>query len=205
MCVGAATSVIIGGIIRGVTGGDILDARAIATDALLGAAGVGIINKFNQVARLAQFADTVPIGKILTASGDTEQITQGVYYLAQDGASYIGQGGLRAGGVSYAERIGESAVKRFGTDTVADDAIRFSVSNGSLKASREVAEQNLIDAIGGIENGSLLNALNPIGASRQGLLATPGYGEITGAAVPNLLGKGGAGAFGAATGAAANK
>lgn len=42
---GAATSVVLGAVVRGATGGKIFDAKAIATDAALGAVGVGIVGK----------------------------------------------------------------------------------------------------------------------------------------------------------------
>ncbi|MBV6390143.1 MAG: hypothetical protein JNIBNLAF_01809 [Nitrosomonas europaea] len=45
MCIGAATSVVMGGVIRGLTGGDIFDPKAIALDATLGAVGAGIASK----------------------------------------------------------------------------------------------------------------------------------------------------------------
>jgi hypothetical protein len=163
--------------------------------------GVGLINKVNQVVQLAKFADLLPVSQILTASGNTAQITQGVYYLSENGAAYIGQGGIRATGETYAARIAESSVQRFGTDEAASGAIRFSVSNGAVTSSREVAEQKLIDAVGGIADSNLLNARNPIGLARQGLLTTPGLGEITDVAVPNLIGREGAAVFGTAVGA----
>jgi RHS repeat-associated protein len=43
--VGAATSVILGGIIRGISGGNIFDPKAILMDAALGAVGVGVASK----------------------------------------------------------------------------------------------------------------------------------------------------------------
>lgn len=60
MCIGAITSVVIGGVIRYVgSGGDwnaTFDAGAIATDAALGAAGTGLINKGMQIYQEARLA-----------------------------------------------------------------------------------------------------------------------------------------------------
>jgi RHS repeat-associated protein len=200
MCFGAAASVAMGYGMSLITGHSYTWQNAIV-DAALGAAGVGLVNKVNQVARLAQFADAIPVAKMLTATGNTESISQGVYYMAENGASYIGQGGIRANGASYATRITESAVKRFGDADAADNAIRFAVSNGNVQTSREVAEQSLINSVGGIDNGSLLNALNPIGPKRAAFMTTPGYGDITSVAVPNLLGDGAGAAVGGGIGA----
>jgi RHS repeat-associated protein len=199
-CIGAITSVAIGLGVATLSGQSYTWQNA-ATDAALGALGVGLVNKFNQVVQLAKFADALPVSQILMASGNTERITQGVYYLSENGAAYIGQGGLRATGETYATRIAESSVQRFGTDEAGSNAIRFGVNNGALTSSREVAEQNLIDAVGGIGDSNLLNARNPIGAARQNLLTTPGLGEITDVAVPNLVERRGAAAFGTAVGA----
>jgi hypothetical protein len=85
-----------------------------------------------------------------------------------------------------------------------ENAIRFSVSNAGSATSRQVAEQRVIEALGGIGNAPLRNALNPIGQARQDLLAVPGLGDITGAAVPNLLGSSGGAALGGAIGAGIN-
>jgi len=87
---------------------------------------------------------------------------------------------------------------------LADSAIRFAISNGSIKGSREVAEQALIDSVGGIGQGNLLNSLNPIGAARQGLKSISGYGEIEKIAVPNFLGNGGGAGVGGVIGGATN-
>jgi RHS repeat-associated protein len=175
-CIGAVSSVAIGYAISLATGQSYTLQNAL-TDAALGAVGVGLLNKINQVARLAKFADALPISDIMSATGRTEDITQGVYYLSENGAAYIGQGGVRASGATYAARIAESSVERFGTESAADNAIRFGVSNSTIPASRQVAEQTLIDSVGGIGDSNLLNAVNPIGAARHGLLTTPGYGK----------------------------
>ncbi len=46
---GAVGSVLLGGVIRGFSGEDIFDARAIATDAVLGAVGAGIASKASRI------------------------------------------------------------------------------------------------------------------------------------------------------------
>ena len=46
---GAVGSVLLGGVIRGLSGDDIFDARAIATDAVLGAVGAGIASKASRI------------------------------------------------------------------------------------------------------------------------------------------------------------
>ncbi len=205
-CAGGVVSVLMGGAVRYATSGGswdaVFDSKAIATDALLGAAGVGLVNKANQVARLAQFSQALPLSKVVTASGNTASINSGVYAMAKDGASYIGQGGVRASGESYAARIAESATKRFGSSDVASSAIRFEVTGSQI--SREVAEQRLINSVGGIRNGSLLNKVNPIGTGRQGALETPGLGDISRIALPNLLGNTGGGILGGSIGLGVN-
>ena len=71
MCVGAAVSVVIGGIIRGVTGGDVLDLQAIAMDAAPGAVGAGIASKFKTVYQLAEAGEGISRAKYLGNLGET--------------------------------------------------------------------------------------------------------------------------------------
>jgi RHS repeat-associated protein len=52
--IGAGSSVILGGIIRGVTGGSIFDLQAIAIDAAAGAVGVGIVSKAAELYQVAR-------------------------------------------------------------------------------------------------------------------------------------------------------
>lgn len=69
--IGAGSSVILGGIIRGVTGGDIFDAKAIAMDAALGAVGVGIVNKIGAVAQAARAGSGIQKSKYLGNVGES--------------------------------------------------------------------------------------------------------------------------------------
>jgi hypothetical protein len=85
-CIGAASSVVLGGVIRGLTGGDIFDARAIATDAALGAVGAGFANKLAQGAELAARASMATraqaihaaVGGVRTQGATTVAITRGI-------------------------------------------------------------------------------------------------------------------------------
>jgi hypothetical protein len=61
-CIGAISSVVLGAAIRGVTGGDIFDAEAIAIDAATGAIGAGFANKIGKLAQLARMPSS-GIGK----------------------------------------------------------------------------------------------------------------------------------------------
>nr|WP_255609648.1 RHS repeat-associated core domain-containing protein [Methylosinus sp. Sm6] len=53
-CVGAFSSVAIGGAIRGITGGTVLDPAAIGIDAAFGAAGVGLANKISEISAISR-------------------------------------------------------------------------------------------------------------------------------------------------------
>jgi RHS repeat-associated protein len=53
-CIGAVSSVILGGAIRGVTGGEIFDVQAIAFDAATGAIGAGIISKATELYQVSR-------------------------------------------------------------------------------------------------------------------------------------------------------
>ncbi len=67
MCIGALSSVVLGAVIRGATGGDIFDGKAIAADAALGAVGAGIVGKAAQLAQIAKagkgISKSVALGK----------------------------------------------------------------------------------------------------------------------------------------------
>ncbi|MEP1230093.1 MAG: putative toxin [Litorimonas sp.] len=67
MCIGALSSVVLGAVIRGATGGDIFDGKAIAADAALGAVGAGIIGKAAQLRQISQagtgISKSVALGK----------------------------------------------------------------------------------------------------------------------------------------------
>lgn len=53
-CVGALSSVVLGAAIRAVSGGDILDWKAMAVDAAAGAVGAGLVNKLGKVIQLSK-------------------------------------------------------------------------------------------------------------------------------------------------------
>src|ERR1700674_1472577 len=69
-CIGAISSVAIGYGIATLTGQSYTWQRAL-TDAALGAVGVGLLNKLNQVVQLAKFSDAISASQILTATGNT--------------------------------------------------------------------------------------------------------------------------------------
>lgn len=112
--VSAASSVVLGAVIRGATGGDIFDAKAIATDAALGAVGAGLVGK---AARVAQIASA---GKGVSRS------------------AAIGRHGERAAGASNAGKEGfkNAAGKQRFTDGGAGTPNVTEVKNvGNLSAS----------------------------------------------------------------------
>ena len=85
-CIGAVGSVLLGGAIRGLTGGDIFDVGAIAADAALGAVGAGFANKLAQGAELAARASMATraqtihaaVGGARTQGATTVAITRSV-------------------------------------------------------------------------------------------------------------------------------
>ncbi|MCK9609542.1 MAG: hypothetical protein M0R33_24195 [Methylomonas sp.] len=177
MCVGAATSVVLGGAIRFATGRDVFDANAIATDAALGAAGSGIISKATQLYQTRYIAAPLST-KLAASSGATAQaqITSGIYFFEQGGASYVGQSS------QIGTRLAAHVANPIKPISSVDNAVRAAV-NGS-KASREVAEQLTLNNMGGINALGVLNAINPIGAARIGLLNNSRLGTITSIATP---------------------
>jgi len=69
--IGGGASVILGGAIRGFTGGEIFDPVAIAADAALGAAGVGIVSKLNTISQVARLGTGINKSKNLGKIGET--------------------------------------------------------------------------------------------------------------------------------------
>ena len=72
--IGAGTSVILGGIIRGATGGDIFDPAAIAADAALGAVGAGVVSKINQARNLSRLNSLPTVTQNQVIGNAAEQI-----------------------------------------------------------------------------------------------------------------------------------
>ena len=141
MCVGAASSVVLGGGIRYLTsGGDwnaVFDPGAIAADAALGAVGAGLANKASQLWQLRNVP--VSLGQKILASGSTT-VDKGVYLINSSAGRYVGQTG------DMGTRLANHAanVSRFGDDAAqaANNAIRFSVEGGTT--SREIVEQGIL-------------------------------------------------------------
>ena len=75
MCVGAGTSVLVGGVIRYLgSGGDwnsVFDAKAIAFDAAIGALGTGIISKGLDIVQRSR--NNIPSGVIQIANTKTKR------------------------------------------------------------------------------------------------------------------------------------
>ncbi|HED19529.1 MAG TPA: hypothetical protein ENI74_08520 [Gammaproteobacteria bacterium] len=70
-CIGAGTSVLLGGAIRFFTpGAKVFDPGAIALDAALGAVGAGFANKFNTARQLARVNSAPVPGKVLGEIGE---------------------------------------------------------------------------------------------------------------------------------------
>lgn len=90
---------------------------------------------------------------------------------AKQGLPYVGQSG------QIATRLEQHVASGKITQEVASSANVFEVLGG--KTSREVAEQRMANQLGGVGTGSLANKVNPIGASRSGLLDDPLLGAIS--------------------------
>jgi uncharacterized protein RhaS with RHS repeats len=69
-CVGALTSVVLGGVIRGITGGNVFDLQSIAIDAALGAVGAGIASKVTVALQLAEAGAGINASRYLGALGE---------------------------------------------------------------------------------------------------------------------------------------
>jgi RHS repeat-associated protein len=195
--VGAGSSMVMGAVIRGVTsGGDlgqIFDAKAMAIDAGTGALGVGLATKVNQLVRLKDVPASLGT-KMSKVTGKMDSVDEGVYLARAEAGQYVGQSG------KIAERLGQHTSKaRFGADTekAAGDAVRMSVSGG--KTSREVAEQRILNSLGGPKASGVLNKANPVGGRPQ-LLNNPNLGNIDRIAVPDIS-RGAAAAAGGVGGA----
>jgi RHS repeat-associated protein len=104
----------------------------------------------------------------LSAAARGAEIVEGIYVVETvAGETYVGQSG------NVASRLAQHVFNGKITQEAADAARLFEVLGG--KASREVAEQAMIDALGGIEE--LANIVNPIGG-RPWLANNPALGNI---------------------------
>ncbi len=99
-CIGALTSVVLGGAIRGLTGGDIFDPSAIAIDAALGAVGAGLVSKINTIRKFNEINKLTNTGIDFVNSGAgkafTGQISQTVTKTEANrlGQSFVSQNKL---------------------------------------------------------------------------------------------------------------
>jgi RHS repeat-associated protein len=98
--VGAGTSVVVGGIIRGLTGGNVFDAKAIAADAALGAVGVGVVSKISKLNKLRNFnnLETIAQNRLVGEAAETiatRQISAGGNNLLGNQVSVRTSEGLR--------------------------------------------------------------------------------------------------------------
>ena len=177
-CIGAASSVVLGGVIRGLTGGDVFDAKAIAIDAGLGAVGAGFANKLNQISRLRNVPAPLTTKIFNTSSGASKPISSGVYLArTTNNAQYVGQS------QQIATRLSQHVNKAKLTAGQTDDAVRIAVSGS--KTSREVAEQRILNQLGGPNTPGVLNKVNPVGG-RWGLLDDTSLGVMERFTVPNI-------------------
>ncbi|MBU2571886.1 MAG: RHS repeat-associated core domain-containing protein, partial [Gammaproteobacteria bacterium] len=175
--IGAATSMATGAAIRGISGNEVLDSRAIFFDAGLGVLGAGLVHKGVQLYQARHIAAPLAT-KLAASSGSAAQaeITSGIYFFEQGGASYVGQSS------QIGTRLAAHEANPIKPISSVDNAVRAAV-NGS-KASREVAEQLTLNNMGGINASGVLNAINPIGAARIGLFNNSSLGTITSIATP---------------------
>ena len=89
----------------------------------------------------------------------------GIYLVSTPEGDYVGQSG------DITTRLGQHVTNRKFTQEQVDAARRFSVPG--TKLDREIAEQTMIDALGG--KTKLLNNRNPIGDRRCGLMPNQPY------------------------------
>jgi RHS repeat-associated protein len=102
-------------------------------------------------------------GLVIPGVGEEELATEGIYIINGAEGVYVGQSG------SISSRLAQHVFSGRFTQNEVDAAERIAVSGGRL--SREVAEQQKIDELGGI--GNLMNQRNPIGPQRFGLIPQP--------------------------------
>jgi len=188
-CIGALSSVVLGGIIRSLTGDEILDLQAILTDAALGAVGAGIVSKGVQILRLRGLG--LSARQQLSATNSLARApTKGVYVLRNSDNFYVGQSG------NLARRSAQSAAER---NLTSAPVARIGASGG--KTSREVLEQNTLTSLRRSGASGEKNILNPIGIRRQNLLSQPDLGVASGVYAPGTRAATSAG-VGAASGLA---
>ncbi|MGL5825497.1 MAG: RHS repeat-associated core domain-containing protein, partial [Nocardioides sp.] len=103
--------------------------------------------------------------RYLRAAKTAPEIRSGIYVVNSADGVYVGQ----SSNISrrLAQHVGSG---KFTADEVAN-AARQSVAGG--RSAREVAEQTMIDRLGGTKN--LLNVVNPIGPRRFGLMPGQPY------------------------------
>ncbi|MDP3650856.1 MAG: RHS repeat-associated core domain-containing protein [Rhodoferax sp.] len=182
-CIGAGTSVFLGGSIRyAMSGGNwsaVFDPKAMAIDAALGAVGAGIANKVNALARLRDVPSTVASFSTKLGASASAKVEQGIYLVESNGAKYVGQSG------QVTTRLGQHVSNGKFAAEATDDAVRLSIAGG--KTSREVAEQrtlNLMRETNAAED--ILNISNSVGKAREGLLTDISLGIADDIFVPNV-------------------
>jgi hypothetical protein len=102
-------------------------------------------------------------GLLVPGFGEEEVATEGIYVIEGAEGTYVGQSG------AIATRLAQHVASGRFTQAEVDSAMRVSVSGG--RVAREVAEQQMVDSLGGIKG--LLNLRNPIGPQRLGLMPQP--------------------------------
>jgi RHS repeat-associated protein len=117
-------------------------------------------------------ASTVFIGRAAAAVGRSAakaapEIKSGIYVVNSADGVYVGQSS------DISRRLAQHVNSgKFTSDEVAN-AARQGVAGGKLQ--REIAEQTMIDQMGGIDN--LLNVVDPIGPRRFGMMPNQPYGR----------------------------
>ena len=147
--IGMGVNVAIGGAVRVATGGNFWDAKGIAIDA-----GVGFLTSglaaLNALRRGAEISEGIYVAKTVS------------------NAKYVGQSGNIEG--RLAQHVANGKI----TEKAAQAAQKFEILGG--KTAREVAEQRIINGLGGV--GNLGNKVNPIGG-RMNLLEDSALGVAT--------------------------
>jgi RHS repeat-associated protein len=151
-CIGALTSVVLGGVIRGVTGGNVFDLQSIAIDAALGAVGAGIASKVTVALQVAEAGTGIRAARYLGALGE-DAIGAGPRTGIQIGGrtlfpDIVGQSGLQeaknvaiigardarqiSAYADYSAQAGLDAVAIFTRPSTNVSAIQSLLDNGSV-------------------------------------------------------------------------
>jgi len=185
-CVGALTGVLLGAAIRGLTGGEIFDLKAIAVDAALGAVGAGIVGKGAALIQRARAGSGIARSAAIGRHGERAANIRGARETFQNaaGKTRVTDGGAGTSAVHEVKNVAE--ISNAAARQIGDEAGFASSQGRSLTLHvREGTDltkvQGLIDS-GGAEVRTLSNTAED--GFRKGLFNSEaaGVGSATGAA-----------------------